>query len=198
MKRLMSLLQQVLIEMGTWCRTSTTRDFETISSRVEHEGLSFLTITLPNFGKDFEKSLDQGYVDPSLFAGFQRRGELPVFLGGFLDHVFDRDTGLLLDSSGLVCPGLGISTMPIDEQTIRAIRSIRQIAGLYGKLGDDTTPRRKRRAILDYLVCESEVQAMDASFLGARRSLSGLVKFLSEGKDIALWTTFLGDLARDL
>jgi hypothetical protein len=35
-----------------------SRDLETIRSRVKHQGVSFLTITLPNFYKDFERSVE--------------------------------------------------------------------------------------------------------------------------------------------
>jgi len=146
MKRLTSLLQYVLDESGTWCRTSTTRDIQTIASRIEHEGDSFLTITLPNFGKDFEKSLDQGKVDPSFFLGFERKGELPVFLGGFLDLVFDRSTGLLLSTTGMSSRQQALM--------IVAIRCIRQITLLHSKLLEPCSPKRRDKAIRQYLECD--------------------------------------------
>lgn len=88
---------RVAEESAIRCRTSTTRDIETVTTRVKHEGFSFLTITLTDFGKDFERSLDQGYVAPSSFCSFSRWKGLPRFLGGFLELVFDRDSGVLLD-----------------------------------------------------------------------------------------------------
>ena len=95
LKSLMVFYHQLLTEVGSWCHTSTTLDWKTIQSRVEAEGLPFLTIVLPRFGKDLLVGLDQGKVDRHLFAGFQRKGELPRFLGGFLDLIFDRGTGEL-------------------------------------------------------------------------------------------------------
>lgn len=88
MKSLMTLFRQVLNDLGTLCGTSTDRDFKTVSARVENEGVSFLTITLANFGKDFEKSLDQGAVTNTVFAGYARTGCLPRFLSGFTGLVF--------------------------------------------------------------------------------------------------------------
>ena len=82
MKSLMCLLREVLLDRGTWCRVSTCFDLKKIEARVKEEGLSFLTITLPNFGKELEKALDQGFVDRRLFTGFarsKRGGELPLF-----------------------------------------------------------------------------------------------------------------------
>jgi len=72
MKSPMLLLQEVLNELGTRCCTSTTRDVKYVAGRMEREGEEFLTISLPGFAKDFERSLDQGYIDESSFRGFKR------------------------------------------------------------------------------------------------------------------------------
>lgn len=85
LKSHMRLLECVLADASTWCSTSTTRDFNTISRRVEHEGFSFLTIALPSFCSDFERSLADGCVAPSRFLGFKKRGALPVLLRGLLE-----------------------------------------------------------------------------------------------------------------
>lgn len=59
-----------------------SRDLETIRSRVKHQGVSFLTITLPNFYKDFERSVEVGYIDSTCFRAFRKHGTLPSFLKG--------------------------------------------------------------------------------------------------------------------
>jgi hypothetical protein len=123
-------------------------DGKTIQGRVEHEGLSFLTITLPTFGKDFQKSLDLGYVDRRLFTGFQRKGELPRFLGGFLDRVFDRSSGRLLD-----------------VPDIDAILAIRQLSLMFGKMLLPCSDARVEAAMSNYIQCEKEVRFRD----GVRR-----------------------------
>jgi len=140
-----AFLQVVLEELGTRCGTSTTRDFKTVAGRFEHEGLSFITISLPNFGADFEKSLDQRFVGPGQFAGFQRLRGLPRFLGGFLDLVFDRNSGRLLDTPN-----------------IDAIIAVRQLTLMFGKINIPCTDKRTRNALLRYVECEQEVRQFDA------------------------------------
>ncbi len=146
MKRLMSLMQSILADASIWCRTSSTRDFQTITRRVENEGLSFLTITLPKFCSDFERSLDRGFVSPSDFAGFSRSGELPRFLGGFLDLVFNRKSGVLLDTP--------------DRQ---AIFFIRQICLVCKKIRLPCSEARQKEAFDAYIKCEKEVAAWEES-----------------------------------
>jgi len=141
----MLLLEQVFMDMGTRCSVSTARDFKTVSSRVEEEGLSFLTITLPTFAQGLQKALAQGLVDHDTFLGFEMRAGTPRFLGGFLDLIFDRSSGRLLD-----CPSED------------AIFSIRQICMLFGKLEGICTPAREKAAIQNYIQCEQEVKESDA------------------------------------
>jgi len=149
LKSLMSLVQDVLNEMGTWCRISTIRDCKTITERVEEEGLSFLTITLPNFAADLQKGLEQGKVDSQLFQGFRRgRGGLPLFLGGFLGLIFDQTSGVL-----------------VDDPSVDAIRAIRQICLMCGKLAMPCTPKRVMKAIDGYINCEKEVKDNDARLI---------------------------------
>jgi len=128
------------------CCTSATHDVNYVMCRSKHEGLSFLTITLPGFGKDFEKSLDQGRVDHELFQGFTWRAGLPRFLGGFLDRVFDRSSGLLLD---VPC--------------VDAIRAIRLLTRSFGKIDLPCSQEREQAAIQKYVMCEQEVREHDLS-----------------------------------
>ncbi len=146
MKRLMLLLQSVLADAGTWCCTSTSRDFKEISARVEHEGLSFLTITLPTYSADFERSLDMGRIVPGSFLSFKKRAALPLLLGGLLELVFDRSSGLLLD-----------------KPSIDAIFAIRQITLLFKKILLPCSKSREKKAYERYADCEKEVQNWTAS-----------------------------------
>lgn len=140
----MSLWKQLAVECASWCHTSALRDCKTVAQRVDHEGLSFLTITLPQFGKGLEKALDRGCVDPSDFSGFHFSQGLPRFLGGFLDLVFDRASGTLLDNP-----------------SIDAISSIRQLTLLFGKILLPCSDAREKRAMQDYLQCEQDVRMND-------------------------------------
>lgn len=135
------------MELGDWCQVDTTRDWKTVESRVEHEGLSFLTITLSDFGKSLEKGLALGHLSSSLFNptwGF--KGGVPRFLGGFLGLVFDPQSGKLLD-------------LP----SVDALRAVRQFSLAFGKIGVDCSDERKTRAIHKYIQCEQELRRSDRS-----------------------------------
>jgi hypothetical protein len=162
LKSLMHLWKEVANELATWCHTSTALDFKKLRARVEHEGNSFLTITLPNFGKDFERSLDLGRVDPDLFKSFKRRGSLPLFLGGFLDLVFDRRTGHLLP-----------------EPDVDSIFAIRQLTLMFGKILLPCSDARTEDAINGYWQLEKEFEFSEKSISAETRNefqrISGLL-----------------------
>ncbi len=160
MKSLLAFSQSVLLDLGDRCGISTGRDFKTVTARVEHEGESFLTISLPQFGKDFEKSLDRGAVDRSVFSSFRRHGELPRFLGGFLDLVFDRKSGRLLD-----------------QPSYDAILSVRQFTLMFGKFQDVCSPARVEAAYDGFIKCEQEVRSSDAKL--SQEDLSDFVRVSS-------------------
>jgi len=175
LKSLMSLTQEVLKDLSTWCRISTTRDLETITRRVKDEGLSFLTITLPSFASDLQKGLDMGKVDHQLFQGFTfGRGGLPLFLGGFLDLIFDRGSGLL-----------------VDDPSVDAIFAIRQICLLHSKVALSCTPKRERKAIRGYIDCEKELKRNDAKLSTSTREDFARVSRL-------LWADVLSRVDKDI
>lgn len=87
------LTHAILTDVGLALHTSIDRDWSYLQSRFEHEGLSFLTITLPTFAKDFERCLEQGYVSASEFRSFKKdrsSGLIPSFLRGITAYVFDE------------------------------------------------------------------------------------------------------------
>jgi hypothetical protein len=132
-------------------------DIKTVQGRFEHEGLSFLTIALPTFGKDLQKGLDLGYVDRRLFTGFQWKGGLPRLFGGFLDRVFDRGSGLLLT-----------------DPDVDAILAIRQLSLMYEKIALPCSDARRRKAMSGYIECELEVRQFDIT-----RSKNQVLRFQS-------------------
>lgn len=146
MKSLMLLSVEVTKELGDMCGASTALDCKTIESRFKHEGVSFLTLTLPTFAKDLERALSLGEVDHAMFASFSRHRGLPRFLGGFLDLVFDRGTGRLLD-----------------DPNPEAIRAVRQISLLHSKILLQCTPEREQSALDGFVECERQVEVADAA-----------------------------------
>jgi len=141
-KSLIVLWTSVANNLATWCCTSAHHDVKTVEVRSKNEGLSFLTITLPSFAKDFELSLERGYVDNSVFLSFKKNGRLPAFLSGFSCLVFDRGTGVLLE-----------------DPAIDAIRAIRQLSLMYSKILIDCSDSRERAAFTEFLECEQEVES---------------------------------------
>jgi hypothetical protein len=139
MKSLTALWEKLAIELANWCCTSATKDIETVLRRTEHEGRSFLTITLPSFAKSFEEALDKGGYGHSMESFSFHRG-LPRFLGGFLDLVFDRSTGLLKDN-------------PSED----AIYAVRQLTLVYSKMFLPCNPAREKQALSEYVLCDSSV-----------------------------------------
>jgi hypothetical protein len=147
---LIVLWSKLAEEFANRCCTSATRDIKTVSGRVKHEGISYLTISLPSFGKDFQKSLDQGIVDRNLFQGFSWQAGLPRFLGGFLDRVFDRGSGVL-----------------VHNPDVEAILAIRQLTLLFSKIELPCSPARERDAMSGYVDCDEEVKRNDAMLMSS-------------------------------
>lgn len=135
------------------------RDLKTLRSRIEHEGLSFLTITLPSMGKDFEQALSLGSIEPTMFRAFRKIGRIPAFLQGIFALVFDKTEGRLLDDPNLA-----------------AIEGIRQIAYTFKKLSLSCTPSRVRKAIDEFLQCELDLnEPLDPTDLAAFAAVSSCI-----------------------
>lgn len=141
MKSLTVLWNSIAETLAMRCCTSAHRDIKTVAVRSKNEGMSFLTISLPTFAKDFELCLERGYVDNDVFLSFKKHGRLPAFLSGFSCLVFDRSTGVLHD-----------------EPNVNAIHAIRQLTLLFSKILIDCKPARVRRALREFVVCEKEVE----------------------------------------
>lgn len=141
MKSLSLLWNTVALDCAAGCCTSAHQDIKTVQVRSKNEGFSFFTITLPTFAKDFELSLERGYVDNSVFLSFRKHGSLPSFLKGFSCLVFDRSDGYLLD-----------------EPSVDAIRAIRQLTLLFSKILLPCSPRREAKAFTEFIKCDQEVR----------------------------------------
>ncbi|DAD49888.1 RNA-directed RNA polymerase [ssRNA phage ESE015] len=187
MKSHVLLMGRVLADAGTQCRTSTTNDLKTVISRVEDEGLSFLTITLPQFGKEFERALANGGIDSTQFTGFRKRASLPAFLQGLTSQVFDMHSGVLLGNP-----------------SIEAIHAVRQVCYLFKKLEMPCSDHRTRRAFESFLECDKEV-GRSAAEIGSRNEfewnsfenfsrVSRLLFWeLFHDLDLAIWNYGLGE-----
>lgn len=150
------------------------RDLLTIESRIKHEGLSFLTIILPNFARDFEKCLELGFVDPSLFRNFKKSGAIPAFLGGMLGHVFDSKTGRINDAETL---RLQFDDVP------SIVECVRQICLAFKKVKLPCTPKRTYEAFKNFISTEQSFEML---------SLSGDDASFFKDVSSVLWTNLVG------
>lgn len=129
---------------------SHKRDMKTIISRVKHEGLSFVTITLPDFGSDFFSCLASGKIDSNSFRSFRMNGAIPAFLQGMTSLVFDQRDGRILD-----------------EPSIAAIANVRQVCLMYKKLKLPCTGIRIYNALQkfkeDELIFDDKLEDVDIS-----------------------------------
>jgi hypothetical protein len=144
------------------------RDLETIRSRVKHEGLSFLTITLPQFGADFERSLAEERIDSTLFRSFRKNGQIPAFWQGIVSLVFDQGTGRIYN-----------------EPNIAAIDGIRQMSYAFKKLNIACSNSRSKNAINGFVENEQIFEVdLDPGDIDTFVSISDI-----------LWSTTLGDIS---
>jgi len=137
MKSLVELLESLLQDCGSKCAVDSTRDVQTLRRRVEHEGDSFITITLPSFSKEFERALEEGGMAPGSFSSFgKKRSGVPTWMSGFMCHVFDSDSSL------------------VEFPRVDCIRAIRQVCLFGKKLLRPCSKEREEEAIRGYLDCE--------------------------------------------
>jgi hypothetical protein len=185
---LLEVMERIYIDASMKCSADVydLRDLMTIRSRVEQEGISFLTITLPQFSKCFERSLEIGSIDPAFFqpGGFHRvkNGAIPAFLQGMLGHLFNYKTGKVISyepprtfegSNGLAAG---------DISTI--VESIRQICRSFSKVEIDCDPRRVKAALDSFYEIEQELQTFQVSD-------ENLAKFLAVSR--LLWDNMVRD-----
>jgi hypothetical protein len=216
MKSRMELWQCALEELGARCSVSTTDlrlDIETVVGRTEHEGDAFFGITLPKFGKDFERALSSGGISKDLFVGWGRRSldkrsllsSLPIpdlhdnadlrmpsgspkFLGGFMDRVFDPRTGLLLDA---------YPALTDNEVCIDSVHAIRQLTLMFGKTAGECSPDRNESAVKAFVKTDQEIADHLRMLCSLEGFPSSLVKPLKDAVRV-LFAPVLSMMEKDI
>jgi hypothetical protein len=142
-------MESIYIDACMKCvaEVSDLRDLETIKSRVKSEGISFLTITLPQFCNDFERSLQNGVIDSKAFRSFRKTQAIPSFLKGMLSQLFNQETGRIYDEKD---PFTGPA--PSDGPTI--VEAVRQICLAFKKVEIPCTPERTIKALDAFIAIE--------------------------------------------
>lgn len=78
-----------------------SRDVDTVISRSTHEGVRFLTATLPSLGKAVDAAFETGRLSVPRGFALKRGMGIPVFMQGTFRAVFDDDGSLLPDADPL-------------------------------------------------------------------------------------------------
>lgn len=99
MKSPTELLESLLLDFGRLDphAKGLDRDIRTIELRYKHEGISFLTVTLPAFCQTLERGLADGQFRCPLGFRKLKGSSLPSFCSGLTSNVFDTVTGLVKD-----------------------------------------------------------------------------------------------------
>ena len=158
MKRPTMLIKAILAQANIDLDLSVERDVVEIQRRCEHEGLSFLTITLPLLSDALERGLEEGRF--SCPTNFSRHGSLPRLLGGFFNRVFAR--------SGELLP----------EVDAECIMYIRQICRFFKKLKMNCSPSREAAASSHFLEVESELGRVTPSIRREDKTLDETSKII--------------------
>lgn len=153
---------RLLLQDASYSSHETERDWVTIQSRFEHEGLSFLTITLPAFTSWLEQSLEAKHALPTIFSTFHRKngrrgGSLPAFLLGLTERVFDIESGDLRNNA--------------DPS---AVYFIRQICSFFKKVKLQCSQERRKAAVKKFLETDSSLPKR-CSFNSVTRSVANAV-----------------------
>lgn len=158
-----TLFERLLADIADRYVNSESRlDLKKFRSRLDCEGFSFLTKTLPRLGKAFDKAL-QGNTrfNPQ---GFEKKPgtTIPKFIGWLFDRVFT---------------GLGEIRSDAD---IRAISDIRQITGLVYKLNLPYEERENSKVLDSFVAIEEELTQLvidptDAVVRKARRLVTSVL-----------------------
>ncbi len=152
-----TFLNRVLRNEGLQVSVAVERDEQEIAHRFEHEGMSFLTITLPSLDDALVQGLAKGRIAPAMFEGFQpfrRGGKLPALLSGFFMRVFELDGSLK------------------DDPCIDSIRAIRQVTRLFKKIELPCSSARVKQAFERYRTNDESIDGT-ASNPGLLRRVAG-------------------------
>lgn len=130
------------------------RDFQEIRDRCRHEGISFMTKCLPEYGKALDKCLSTG--QPLSIPHFQKKKgtNIPLFMGSLMEQVVNTDG--VADDYPVI--------------SIEAVRSMRQVAFLLYKLKLPFTDEQQND-VLDQFV--STDCSLPAAYAAGRESTEG-------------------------
>lgn len=156
----------VVRDIALQTSTLLERDIQTINNRVSHEGISFLTKTLPAFGNAIFQAFQTGSFHG--YPGFKKTkksGCLPIFLFGLTSRLFSPETGEKVADDPLSAWGL------------------RQICMFLYKYEFPHTEKQERDAICNMLTTDAslpDVQTLENELGSFEQSVLKLARSLLE------------------
>lgn len=148
MKRLIDLHRVVLFDQLRSIGIDARKDELTLVSRWEREGDSLLHTFLPSQLAVFDRALGDSELPVTFFPRWKRgKGVMPLFLGGVTSRIFSPDGQLLEDPDW------------------DAIRALRQILGLCGKLFELPSDLMVEASLAQYV--ETDKAISKASWFGS-------------------------------
>lgn len=144
---LLALMSELFQDLeANYAPFGAARDMLTICNRVEHEGISFLTITLPSYYDGIMSCIEEGYLDPSFLRSFSKKRNKPRLFWGLIDRVFD-DAGFVrevIDPNAVLC--------------------MRQLAYIFKKIKIDCSDKRIEDSISAFIQTDKEVIVYEKEF----------------------------------
>lgn len=122
------------------------RDLQTIEKRVECEGISFLTVTLPSIDRAVLDGLRSGRFASPFGFKTTKSTRIPRFLGGFLSEIFDPSSGLLKE-----------------DVNIGVLKCLRELTNLFKKLqldpkrSDQLALKEKEKFFSNEALCDPDI-----------------------------------------
>jgi len=155
----LELMERIYIDATIKCTAdvSDLRDLITIKSRVEHEGLSFLTITLPKFCDDFQQAIANRRIDSTMFREFAKIGSIPAFLQGMISQMFDFETGEMYNES--LVREVKTSHISCADDWPTVVESVRQICLTFKRVELSCTPERTQASLARFIDTEQSFNA---------------------------------------
>jgi len=138
----LDILRTVFIEGGKRLQIDPSRSLQVVENRYKHEGISFLSISLPAMHDDFIEAVSAGRWLGSRLFGVKKGS--PVFMREFLQLVFNF--------------GAAGCHLKEGQTAIEAVVVIRQCLLLFKKQKALPSESRKRKAVESFFETERELR----------------------------------------
>lgn len=134
------------LHSGVFTHDALQKTLKKVSRRVSHEGMGFLTKTLPRLGKAFDKALAGAAPLNAVDLGFlpMEDSKLPLFLGELFSRVL-TSSGELLQTADATC-----------------VTSLRQVLYLFYKLELPYEPELEQNVIEKFKQTEQDIRPISA------------------------------------